>query len=112
MEITRKRVRPELQEFLTDICLTCGGIGWVFSPETVTTRIDRELRRAHDHASELTISVHPAVAAYIHKDEKQIKSMLERENHCILHIVEDDELDQDEYGFSPELSTRSKPMDD
>jgi ribonuclease G len=46
MEITRKRVRPELQELFTNVCPVCEGLGWVFSPETVISRIDRDLKRS------------------------------------------------------------------
>jgi ribonuclease G len=45
MEITRKRVRPELQEFFTDVCHACQGLGWFFSAETVTGRIEREISK-------------------------------------------------------------------
>ncbi|KMQ49747.1 ribonuclease, Rne/Rng family [Chitinispirillum alkaliphilum] len=100
MEITRKRVRPELQEFFSDVCHACGGLGWVFSPETVTARIDRTLQRTENMPRELTLSVHPAVAAYLHKNGDVLKEMLQREHNCTLNVVEDDELDQDEYSFA------------
>jgi ribonuclease G len=99
MEITRKRVRPELQEFFTDVCITCGGLGWIFSPETVTSRIDRDLRRAQNKPKNITVTVHPAVAAYLRGDNAQMKSMLEKEHRCHLKIIEDEEYDQDEYEF-------------
>ncbi|NLE02521.1 MAG: hypothetical protein GX640_21870, partial [Fibrobacter sp.] len=100
MEITRKRVRPELQEFFTNVCPACGGLGWVFSAETVTARIDRDLRRATISTPDVTIAVHPAVAAFLRKDNETMKKLLEREHKCKLIIEEDEELDQDEYSFS------------
>jgi ribonuclease G len=99
MEITRKRVRPELQEFFTNVCPACGGLGWVFSPETVTARIDRDLRRLAEVKAQIILSVHPAVAAYLLKDDGVMKKMLEREHKCTVTLIEDDELDQDEYMF-------------
>ncbi|MDR0331623.1 MAG: Rne/Rng family ribonuclease [Chitinispirillales bacterium] len=103
MEITRKRVRPELQEFFTDACITCGGLGWIFSPETVTARIDRDLRRAQNKPKKITVTIHPAVAEYLRDDSNPsggtMKSMLEKEHKCALNIVEDEEYDQDEFGF-------------
>ena len=111
MEITRKRVRPELQEFFADVCHACNGLGWVFSPETVTARIDRELRRAHDHPAVVSIAIHPAVYAYLHAGNNQFKRMLEKEHACKLQLKEDEELDQDEYTFNPPLSTQSKGND-
>jgi ribonuclease G len=99
MEITRKRVRPELQEYFTDVCHACNGLGWVFSPETVSTRIDRDLRRMEEGARNLVLSVHPAVAAYLLKDNAQMKAMLEKAHKSHLEIIEDEDLDQDEYSF-------------
>nr|MCU0609981.1 ribonuclease E/G [Chitinispirillaceae bacterium] len=97
MEITRKRVRPELQEFYSDVCHACDGLGWVFSPETVASRIDRDLRRHQARPGERRIAVHQAVAAYLQKDNGQVRRMLEKEHGCTLAISVDEELDQDEY---------------
>ena len=102
LEITRKRVRPELQEFYTDVCHACNGLGWVFSPETVTTRMDRDLRRMASRKGEARIAVHPAVAAYVLQDSARIKHLLEMEHNRTLIIVPDEELDQDEYKFLEE----------
>ncbi|MDR3011658.1 MAG: Rne/Rng family ribonuclease [Chitinispirillales bacterium] len=99
MEITRKRVRPELQEFFTDVCITCGGLGWIFSPETVTARIDRDLRRAQNKPATVTVTVHPAVAEYMRDSDGVMKQMLEKEHRCRLDIVENEEYDQDEFDF-------------
>jgi ribonuclease G len=99
LEITRKRVRPELQEFYTDVCHACSGLGWVFSPETVTSRIDRELQRMANRSGELRLSVHPAVAAYLLQDNGKIKHMLEQERQCRIVVEPDEDLEQDEYKF-------------
>ncbi len=107
MEMTRKRVRPELQELYTDVCGVCNGLGWVFSPATVTARIDRWLNRAdsQDPPRELTLAVNPAVAAYLRK-ESMVKK-LEAEHHFTLTVKEDEDLDQDEYEFYPPGQTKS-----
>ncbi|MDR0308131.1 MAG: Rne/Rng family ribonuclease [Chitinispirillales bacterium] len=99
MEITRKRVRPELQEFFTDVCHSCGGLGWIFSPETVTARIDRDLRRVHKKPHNITVLVHQAVADYLHKDGDIIKAMLEKEHRCTIDVIVNEEYDQDEFSF-------------
>lgn len=108
MEITRKRVRPELQEFFTNVCPACDGLGWVFSAETVTARIDRDFRRSNFQSQQVAISVHPAVAAYLLKDNAQMKKMLEKEHKCVVNIVEDEELDQDEYNLNPTQTPTEK----
>jgi ribonuclease G len=103
MEITRKRVRPELQELYTDVCGVCNGLGWVFSPATVTARIDRWLNRADskDSPRNLTVAVNPAVAEYLRKENSTMVRRLEQEHHFTLDVVEDEDLDQDDYEFFP-----------
>ena len=101
MEITRKRVRPQLQELYTDVCHACNGLGRVFSPATIAGRIDRWLKRA-DPASlprELSLNTHPAVAAYLREDHARRIKELELSHQIALKIVEDEELDQDEFEF-------------
>jgi ribonuclease G len=111
MEITRKRVRPELQELFTDICHSCNGLGRVFSPATVTTRIDRWLSRPRDsHVKEYVLAVHPAVSAYLKTDESQIVRRLEKEHGVKLITLEDEDLDQDEFEFRPVEHVRNNNM--
>lgn len=99
MEITRKRVRPGLQELFTDVCHSCNGLGRVFSPATVATRIDRWLRRAESSgiSKKLTIAVSPSVAAYIRSEKNRLLKELGKSHHFYLQIVVDETLDQDEF---------------
>ncbi len=108
IEITRKRVRPELQELFTDVCRACNGIGWVFSPATVTTRIDRWLKWAESNniPKKLTLAVHPAVATYLLNENGAMVKRLQDEHGLSLRVVEDEELDQDEFEFYPEGGKR------
>jgi ribonuclease G len=109
MELTRKRVRPELQELYTDVCHACNGLGWVFSPQTVTTRIDRELKRmvAPQPGHPVTLSVHPSVAAYLRIDNSATIKTLEKEHTMKLVVVENEELDPDEYEVSSGTSKKT-----
>jgi ribonuclease G len=109
LEITRKRVRPELQELYTDVCSVCNGIGWVFSPATVTARIDRWLNRAdsQDTPRNLKLAVNPAVAEYLKKENGDMIKKLEQEHHFTLQVVEDEDLDQDDYEMYPVGATKS-----
>lgn len=104
IEITRKRVRPELQELYTDACPTCNGLGWVFSPATITTRIDRRLRRTETSKGRrsLSVRVHPSVAAYLLRENKDMIRRMEREHGVSIKVVEDGTKDQDEYAFESE----------
>jgi ribonuclease G len=101
MEITRKRVRPELRELYTDVCHTCNGLGWVFSPATVSTRIDRWLRRTSSKKAprELSLAVHPSVAGFLMRENKQVIRMLEKQHKIRLKVTENHELEADEFQF-------------
>ncbi|MFP4416518.1 MAG: Rne/Rng family ribonuclease [Chitinivibrionales bacterium] len=101
MEVTRKRVRPELQELFTDVCHACNGLGWVFSPQTVTARIDRALKREAFGQKRIAIAVHPSVAAYMRKDSALIVRTLGERHGYSLEVHEDEEQDQDEYELHP-----------
>ncbi|MBD3345958.1 MAG: Rne/Rng family ribonuclease [Chitinivibrionales bacterium] len=110
MEITRKRVRPELQELYTDVCPMCHGVGWVISPATVTSRIDRWLRRleATKRRRRLSLTVHPSVAAFFNSEGKDIIKEMEKEHKVTLLINEDETLEHDEYIFKPIDSTNKQ----
>ncbi|MFW5960241.1 MAG: Rne/Rng family ribonuclease [Chitinivibrionales bacterium] len=99
MEITRKRVRPELQELFTDVCHFCNGLGRVFSPATVSSRIDRWIKRAVSRGvkGEIILSVHPAVATFLHKNETTLIDEFRREYSVVIDIKQDESLDQDEF---------------
>jgi ribonuclease G len=102
MEITRKRVRPELRELYTEMCEACSGLGYVLSPASISARIDRWLQRTAARKSrpdELTLSVHPQVANYLMRNDGGMVHKLEKQRGIRLHVVADDELDQDEYVF-------------
>lgn len=107
MEITRKRVRPGLQELFTDVCHSCNGLGRVFSPATVTTRIDRWLRRAESASlsKKLTLAVSPSVAAYIQNEKNKLLKELGKSHHFYLQVVVDETLDQDEFDVFEEGKT-------
>jgi ribonuclease G len=68
VEMTRKKVRPDLQSVLLKECAYCEGRGRVLSEETVAIDIKRRLRRiaAENHAGDaILLDVHPLVASSI-----------------------------------------------
>lgn len=100
MEITRKRVRPELQELYTDVCHTCNGLGWVFSPATVSARIDRWVQRAAGNKQlpkEISLAVHPAVHDYLMKENRRLIEQIETKQGVKIEVLGDESLDQDEF---------------
>lgn len=101
MEITRKRVRPELQELFTNVCPACNGLGRIYSPATVAARIDRWLSRAvyMKVPKNLVLSVSPTLSEYIREDDDKILNELNKSYSIQLDIIINETLDQDEFEF-------------
>jgi len=109
IEITRKRVRPELRELYTEMCEACSGLGYVLSPASISARIDRWLARAaaqNARPDELTLVVHPQVAAFLLKNGHEMMRRLEEQHRLRLHLKENNELDQEEFEFYAMGSTK------
>jgi len=73
MEMTRKRVRPGINELMTEICPCCNGLGRVFSSKTIASKIDRWLHRAQadEISSPIKILVSQTIFDYIERNELQ-----------------------------------------
>ncbi|MDQ7849242.1 MAG: Rne/Rng family ribonuclease [Armatimonadota bacterium] len=70
VEITRKRVHQDLEEVMRIPCPYCEGRGRVLSPETMSLRARREVRRLArtSRARALLVEVHPQVHALLARD--------------------------------------------
>ncbi|MGH2395745.1 MAG: hypothetical protein ACRDFW_01910, partial [bacterium] len=70
VEITRKRVYQDLEEIMRIPCPYCEGRGRVLSPETMSMRTRREVRRLMRTASAaaLLVEVHPDVYKELFRD--------------------------------------------
>jgi ribonuclease G len=99
VEMTRQRVRASLWASMTRDCPTCHGTGRVFSPEIVTRRLERALRRLGLDKKErrLAIRIHPEVAIYLLEEEPKLVRMLGREGELELEIRDDPMLRLDEF---------------
>lgn len=69
MQITRQRVRTELQISTLEVCPTCQGTGKVGPTVMLTDQIEERLRLLVNerHIKNLTLKVHPYVFAFIKK---------------------------------------------
>ncbi len=67
VELTRKKVRQDLSEYLQQSCPYCGGSGKVLTPLVVSTRIESELKRQlqADKSRAVLVEMHHEVAAII-----------------------------------------------
>ncbi len=80
VEMTRKRVREPLEQYLCNECDECGGRGYVKSKETVAYEVLREIKReaAVLPVPALYIYAHPDVIEFIRYREKKMISHLEK----------------------------------
>ncbi len=99
VEMTRQRVRASLWASMTRDCPTCHGTGRVFSPEAVTRRLERAVRRMGLEKKErkLAIRVHPEVAIYLLEEEPKLIKALTRESEVELELRDDPMVALDEF---------------
>ncbi len=99
VEMTRQRVRPSLWHSMTTDCPTCAGTGRVFTPEVVSRRLERALKRAgHEHRErQLTVRLHPEVALYLLEDEPKLLQTLSKLTGLDLELRDDPMMRLDEF---------------
>jgi ribonuclease G len=99
VEMTRQRVRPSLWHSMTTDCPTCAGTGRVFTPEVVTRRLERALKRAgHEHRErQLTVRLHPEVALYLLEEEPRLLQTLSKLTALDLELRDDPMMRLDEF---------------
>lgn len=70
VEITRQRVRPEMEIKTAEVCPTCNGTGEVQAAITVVDEIENNLRAVFEEQKEKSVKLvtHPFVAAYLQKN--------------------------------------------
>lgn len=80
IQMTRKRTREPLTRILCEPCFYCDGEGYLISRQSICYNIYREiLRDAYDmNAGRLTIRVNPQIAEFLHGQENDIITSLER----------------------------------
>jgi ribonuclease G len=101
MQITRQRVRPEMNIITKETCPTCGGTGNITASILVTDVIERNidflLRKQNE--KKLSIVVHPFLEAYFTKgfNNKRMKWFLKYNSW--VRIISDSSLPITEYKF-------------
>jgi ribonuclease G len=99
VEMTRQRVRPSLWHSMTTDCPTCAASGRVFTPEVVSRRLERALKRAgHEHRErQLTVRLHPEVALYLLEEEPKLLQTLSKLTSIDLELRDDPMMRLDEF---------------
>ena len=99
VEMTRQRVRPSVFNSLTSICVSCGGIGRVYTPATVVRQIERTLKRAAAAKEEksIVVRVHPEVALRVIEEEPGLLKRLRNGTRLDLQLRDDPLMRLDEF---------------
>ena len=102
MQITRQRVRPEMNIKTTEICPSCGGSGKIAPSILVADQLERDLDHLMSKQNEkfITISMHPYLYAYFTKGiiSKQFKWYIKYGRK--IHSIQDSSLAITDYVFT------------
>ncbi len=98
VEMTRKKVRQDLSEYLQQPCPYCSGSGRVLTPLVISTRIERDLKKElqEERSRAVLVEMHHEVAAIIigsgGGNLKKFEDELDR--HIFIRGTEDIHLEQ------------------
>ncbi|GAB4383831.1 MAG: ribonuclease E/G [Salibacteraceae bacterium] len=105
VEITRQRVRPEMEIKTSEVCPTCNGTGEVQASITIIDEIENTLNAIIEEqkVKHVTIAVHPFVAAYLQRGMytyqrkwfKKYKRWIGIQQKTALALLDYEFLDQD-----------------
>ncbi|MCB0505081.1 MAG: Rne/Rng family ribonuclease [Cyclobacteriaceae bacterium] len=101
MQITRQRVRPEVNITTAETCPTCNGTGTITASIHVADQIEYTLKHLLENQNERGISlvVHPYLYAYFTKGAPSVRFKWWLKYHKWVKIVEDSSLAVTEYNF-------------
>jgi ribonuclease G len=99
VQITRQRVRPEVNIDVREICPSCNGTGMVSPPVLIIDDIDNSLQLLVKTQKEknLTLAVHPFLYSYLSKHFYRIKWMIKYK--CYLRLEAKNAFQLLEYRF-------------
>lgn len=81
MQITRQRLRPEINIVTTEVCPTCKGTGKIGPSMLLVDDMEKDVKYlANQGLRDLTLQVHPIVAAYLAKKTLLTKSLIQKWN--------------------------------
>ena len=105
MQITRQRVRPEMNIKTTEICPSCGGSGKIAPSILIADQLERDLDYLLSKQNEkhITISMHPYLFAYFTKGliSKKVKWYFKYQKKIVL--IQDSSLAITDYVFTNKM---------
>lgn len=101
MQITRQRIRQNVQMSFSDTCPTCGGTGLVQSKTSTLNQIERWIKRFKSESREfrLQLRVNPAIAIYLTHGAISRLTKIMFKFFVRIKLVQDPALPMDEFRF-------------
>ena len=101
MQITRQRVRPEMNVATHETCPSCGGTGTITASIAVSEIIAQHVEHlvTKQNEKKLTLLVHPFLSAYFTKGFPSIRMKWFMTFKSWIHITEDSSLGITDFKF-------------
>jgi ribonuclease G len=101
MQITRQRIRQNVQMSFSDACPTCGGTGMVQSKTTTLNQIERWIKRFKSESREfrLQLQVNPNTATYLTQGTISRLTKIMFKFFVKVKVVPDQTMAMDEFRF-------------
>ena len=101
MQITRQRVRPEMNITTSEVCPTCNGTGQITASIQVSEVIEQtlDLLLLNQNEKDITLVVHPFLYSFFTKGVFSVRFSWYMKYHKWVKMVEDSSLPITEYTF-------------
>jgi ribonuclease G len=102
MQITRQRIRQNVQMSFSDACPTCGGTGMVQSKTTTLNQIERWIKRFKSESREFRLQLHvnPNTAMYLTQGTISRLTKIMFKFFVKVKVVPDQAMAMDEFRFT------------
>ncbi|MCX6144952.1 MAG: Rne/Rng family ribonuclease [Ignavibacteriales bacterium] len=102
MQITRQRIRQNVQMSFSDACPTCGGTGMVQSKTTTLNQIERWIKRFKSESREFRLQLHvnPNTAMYLTQGTISRLTKIMFKFFVKVKVVPDQTMAMDEFRFT------------
>ena len=97
VEMTRKRTREDLVQYLCEPCPYCHGIGFIKSKRTICYEIIQELEQLRTLAPKIAIKVHPDLIQHIKEKEQEIWKRVTTQLGKKIEFIPDNSLHLERY---------------
>ena len=101
MQITRQRVRPEVNISTAEKCPTCNGTGKITASIQVSEDIEKMLEHLliDQNEQNISLAVHPYIYSYFSRGVYSVRFKWFMKYHKWIKMIEDSSLPMTEYKF-------------